>query len=860
MICTDFYENYIKLIKSKKSSYNKENLDNYLYDIIKNKNSDRINKIKHYIDVGFDINENITNKKINWIELAIYTNDIPLIGFLIKSNVNIHRINSNGSNLIFTCIHADNHLMLKHFINLGVNPNLKNNDSNTPLITSLLTSDGFECAKILLLDKNVNFTYSNKIFSLTDLVIRKIDEGHKEYLEILDLILSKKKKLDKNDMEILRSYTYHNEIEIVKVFLKNFPSCINKSSGDEDLNTIVHIAIYEEHIELLKYFFTFNNLDYKKKNGEDGNYLEIMCFYGMIEALEVYCKKYPKSLHITYNSHSIIDFIITTNDFKKIKKNKFEDVKKMIEIIVSNGGDINYRNDIGYTLIFPAIQFGNPELVKFMIEIGAEIREPLIVNDDEEYPSFINNDPIGFAVQLGHLEILKVLIEKNAIFHKVIKKNVKLYTCILLSIKHNRDDCFNYLIEIPKIKNWIVGDEVVKNYLLDYAMKNICTNKSILKHFVSESKLKSIDFSDPIYNLSLSEKKISINIDEYNELENESKLIILQELLLCIKIINLLFEINKSKNSFINVLKLYKELYFNITKSINENKEIKNIKDDFFGWINIFSIIISDRLDYHISENLKKIFEYVSKIFWEIPDDEDEYTTDSDVSNNFIKYEFNLDTYVKKIKKLHKLFYNKKKIFNEYKNELEQIIIKNKTYKTQNKFLIYDNKNFIEQDVVIKKLFKLYFPIKQPHYEQMYHSIVYNTDEILSTKNGLIVLSENKIKSTIFEMKTLLKPDFWIKTYAPNIGKEDKTDLYHMFPFALDSLLDKYFCIVVTSNDLNVPDLNIYKYYFHGMIEFNGKVETGCYEYFINSHGTLFHRMFKVWNLVPDEVKKKIKN
>lgn len=44
------------------------------------------------------------------------------------------------------------------------------------------------------------------------------------------------------------------------------------------------------------------------------------------------------------------------------------------------------------------------------------------------------------------------------------------------------------------------------------------------------------------------------------------------------------------------------------------------------------------------------------------------------------------------------------------------------------------------------------------------------------------------------------------------------------------------------------------------MIEYMGIVETGCYEYFINSNGTLFHRMFKIWKALPEYVIKMINN
>ena len=194
MICSDFFDNYVKLFTSKTHSITKENIDTFLVDFVKKKDATRIDKFKKYIELKFDINEkiskNILDNNVNWLELCVYTNDIPVIGFLIKSGADINKINTdNGENIIFTCIRASNHMMLKYFIGLGVNPNLSNNNSTTPLILSIILSDKFDCAKLLLTDEKVNFSESDKICSLIDLVMKRLDYGEDKYMEILDLLI-----------------------------------------------------------------------------------------------------------------------------------------------------------------------------------------------------------------------------------------------------------------------------------------------------------------------------------------------------------------------------------------------------------------------------------------------------------------------------------------------------------------------------------------------------------------------------------------------------------------------------------------------------------------------------------------------
>jgi ankyrin repeat protein len=855
MICSDIFDSYVRLKQISDKPIKKESFDKYLTYYIENKDDKRIEKMKKYIEYGFDVNENISNKKYNWLDFGILNNDIPLIGLLIKNNINIHKIDSNNLNIIFKCVLSNNYILLKYFLNLGVNPNHLNSENDTPLILSCIIKNGYKCVKILLEHPDIQIDNPKQKLNPIDLIINKIELGNKNYLELLEILIKKKKKIEKNDMLVLRASVHYNNLEIVKIFVDNFPSVLNKSSDDNDFNTIVHMAILENHQEMLKYFYTFKQLDWKKKNKEDINYLEYMCYYQMVDLVEIFCEQYPKVLEITYGrTHSIIDNVITMHEYNKLPEDKAEKTKKIIKILIKYGANINYRNEIGYTLIFPSIQYTNEKFVQFMIDIGASIKDKLIRN--KEFPPVSNNDPVGFAVQMGKLEIVKVLLNNGGSLHQVEKKNLKLYTAILIAIKYAREGIFNYLITIPEIKSWINSSPIVSNYLFDYAMKYVCLNKNILEKFTPEYKLKSINFDDPIYSVSWNEKRLSIHICDYMEIEN--KQVILYGLLESVRILVRLSNLNNKNYTVTN--ENFENLYHCITTSILNCQEIKNIHNDFYEWMEEYCSIISDRLDYHNNHNLKKIFGYVSNIYWEIPDiEEDENcieNTDSDIMNaglNIMNAGFNPKKYIKKIKKLFKSFQSLKNTLEDYEKEILLIIDKYQTNKNSS-FVVYKNKKFIEQDIVIKKLYKLFFPVKQPHYEYMYHSIVYNTDVILSQDINLIVMSENKIKSTLFYIKNNSTPSQWIKTYAPNIGKEDKTDMLHMFPFILDKLLENFTCVQIESIDAVHGGTN-YMYYFNGILEYDGEIKTGCYEYFINSKGTLFHRMFRPWNILPDNIK-----
>jgi len=859
MLCPDIFEYYDKskeingdYSNLRLENLNKEVFDSYLVYYTENKNAKRIDKMKKYIEFGFDINHNITKYNYNWIEFAIMHNDIPLIGILIKNNVNLHKVDSNNLNLIFICVLNKNDLLLKYFLNLGVNPNQINKDNQTSLTISCIMDNCFNCAKILLENPLIMTEIPNHEISLVDIIINRISHGDKNYLELLNLLLKKKKKLNSNDMKTLRNNVLDNQLEIVKIFVNNFPDVLNKSSDDEDAETIVHIALHDNLEEMLRYFFTFKGLDWKKKNKEDTNYLEYLCGYQMIELLDLFCKKYPKSLDLIYtNSQGIIESVILTYDYDTIDEEELETIKKIITILISNGANINHKNKSEYTSIFPAIQYTNPNFILFMIGQGASITDPLVRNS--EFPPVSNNDPISFAIQLNKFEILKLLIDSKSILHQIDISGIKFYTSILVCLKYKRCEHLQYLIKIPEINKWITGNNLISNYLFDYGIKNGCMDELILKLIAPEFKIKSFDFTDPNCSIGYNEKKISICIDDYKSINN--KLVILNGILETTRILSKLSSISHKNYSLF--FDNFSNLYESVSESIITDYEIKKIHNNFYDWIDCFIHIICDKIDYYNMHNVKKIFGYVFKLYWEIPDDSD----DSDDDSNFNKKsnEFVPKQYTKKINNLYKLFESKKSIFDDYEKEILLIVNKYK-YENNNSIGIItnNNKKIMKQDIVIKKLFKLFWPIKQPHYEYMYRSIVHNNDKIIN-KTNIIVMSENKIKSTIFSNPQSEIPQRWIKTYAPNIGKEEKNDPNHMFSFLLDSLLEKFPCVYVEVKDPNHDGTNLL-YYFNGMLEHSGEIETGCYEYFINSNGTLFHRMFRPWIYLSNNIKKLLKN
>lgn len=170
----------------------------------------------------------------------------------------------------------------------------------------------------------------------------------------------------------------------------------------------------------------------------------------------------------------------------------------------------------------------------------------------------------------------------------------------------------------------------------------------------------------------------------------------------------------------------------------------------------------------------------------------------------------------------------------------------------------YDSIEYITK----KKLFKLYFPVKQDHYDNVYKSLL--TSPKYDNNSNFINFSYNEKIFTIFKNFTISqtckynqifkKPTRWIKYYAPNIGKDDKWDFYHEIPFWIDNVLCQFNCYEEEIDDVNNKNMKSKLFYFNGIIQIENYITRGVFEYFINGTGTIFHRMFRQFHKLSPQM------
>lgn len=187
-------------------------------------------------------------------------------------------------------------------------------------------------------------------------------------------------------------------------------------------------------------------------------------------------------------------------------------------------------------------------------------------------------------------------------------------------------------------------------------------------------------------------------------------------------------------------------------------------------------------------------------------------------------------------------------------------------------------------EAVKRSLYKLMEPVKLNNHDILLNSLTHINNMYRITEKEIIIYDSgakqkiiarvNKLKAKMSDFVNLCtkpqaraQPIKWIRHYGINIAMEGKTDANHMFPFILDWLLSTWTCMERRVRDptahikkkfQSVFENTSYLLYFHGYLLLDGKMVEGCYEYFINANGTLFHRLFQTMDKIPIKIASEI--
>lgn len=217
---------------------------------------------------------------------------------------------------------------------------------------------------------------------------------------------------------------------------------------------------------------------------------------------------------------------------------------------------------------------------------------------------------------------------------------------------------------------------------------------------------------------------------------------------------------------------------------------------------------------------------------------------------------------------------------NNYNNNTNDIQC-NKELLEKPLYLQYTRLTKLHEHYIHKSLYKLRHPIKLNQYDMVYNLLTSLDPYVKNNNNVLVFNSDNKLIAKIFSLsiksdtdyindtinendnmyheKSKLqirsKPSRWIRFYSQNICCLDKQDINHMFPFVLDRILNDWPCIERRIRDKIHPDGLDSLLYFYGELLINGEMIRGCFEYFINSNNSVFHRLFREEYKLPQNIR-----
>jgi ankyrin repeat protein len=408
------------------------------------------------------------------LHFIVQVNNIAFMCILIKNGVNIHSKNNMQQNVLHICAGCENANLLKYFLDKKVNIDELDIDGETPLAFAL-SHNHFEIVEILIKNGADLLIKSDNNVSSIDIIADMLCNDNSSYLKsdccleckrksligLLDLIL--KRESQKNNIPyfheikkiLSESFIKNGDLEYIKLLVNHCDNII------DDFNMIENSfeSYNRNKMEILKYLISSDKYNYMHTTNDGVTILDYILLYSNYECAEIILEKhkdildFEKSNYLNNNNNKIYtifdylfieDNIIIDINIKKLYKNK-KNITKILKLLISYGLDINEAYG-GYLPIEYAIRYSDCDILKNMIELGANIHLEIIKK--QAFTIFGNNDLLSCAVKFNKFSELKFLIDEN-----VIPKYIKISEldsipiCLITSIMKDNYHIFSYLYE-----------------------------------------------------------------------------------------------------------------------------------------------------------------------------------------------------------------------------------------------------------------------------------------------------------------------------------------------------------------------------------------------------------------------------
>ncbi|KAL6617339.1 ankyrin repeat-containing domain protein [Neocallimastix sp. 'constans'] len=341
--------------------------------------------------------------------------------------------------------------LVKYLINQGINIYAKDDKGNNALMEA--SSHGFINIIEYLLEKGIPVEERNNEGYTALMYATK-----NGYLNIVKCLIKNGASindLDTNGNNLLMLASSEGFMEIVE-YLKEMGLSIH--SKNKDGNNALMLAIMGNHINIIQYLH-HQGINLYEKDNHGCNALMLAANCDKLDIVQYLCDMNMNVNKVDNNGWTPLMYATFFNGNKKypFTSQKVPNLSTsiqsnfvIIQCLVDHGAEINYKNHEGVTALMLASQYGSLRVVKYLIQMGAN----LDIVDNE------GNDVIKYAERSiffeNYLNLIKSKIERpslNSYYTSITEA-----TCIP---KSPSDIFYYYNISHFKSSNY----ELLENYL-----------------------------------------------------------------------------------------------------------------------------------------------------------------------------------------------------------------------------------------------------------------------------------------------------------------------------------------------------------------------------------------------------------
>ena len=306
--------------------------------------------VKYFINMGIDIN---LKKKdgINCLHIAADYGHRNLCKTLIKKHsLDLEEPNDNGWTALHYSARNDSYEIVKYFVNMGIDINLKTKDGMNCL--HIAADYGhLNLGKTLISEYNVDVQVPDND-GWTALHYSAQNGSHELVQFFADIGININLKTN-DGMNCLHIAAYNGHLSLCKTFINKHKFDVNLSCY-EGRNALLYSVTHGSK-ELLKYFINIG-IDINLKTKVGRNCLHIAAEYGHLDLCKTLINKYNVDVQVPDNDG-------WTGLHYSVKNGNYE----LVKLFVNMGTDINFKTNNGTNCLHIAAKHGHLNLCQTFI-------------------------------------------------------------------------------------------------------------------------------------------------------------------------------------------------------------------------------------------------------------------------------------------------------------------------------------------------------------------------------------------------------------------------------------------------------------------------------------------------------------